>query len=212
MNPLIFSAAMDLLDDRYLSEAETYHHQKKVTVRRFLSTAACLLFSIVLAGYVILATCPAVKAAISDWFRDFGSYIVKYHFQGEKTDCEDTKFDLGYVPDGYVLIDEMANPESTIYIFANSENLFFSFHYIKSAENNTLSIYAEWAEHKQVIVNGNLVDLHIGKNTWDGNALVWFDKTYGILFQISGYLDESTLIQIAESVRPVKNNIYFSGE
>lgn len=204
MNPIIFSEAMDLLDDRYLSEAETYYHHKKVTVWRFLTTAACLLLSIVLAGYVILATCPAVKAAFSDWFRDLGNNIVNYRFQGEETACVETKFDLGYVPEGYVLFDEISDSSSTLCIFTNSEAQILQFQYVIGADENSTSILAEWSEHKQVMVNGNLADLHIGKNTGDGNALVWFDETYGILFQVSGCLDESTLIQIAESVRPVK--------
>ena len=55
----------------------------------------------------------------------------------------------------------------------------------------------------QVRVNDNAADLFISTDSDYANAIMWSDAE-DTAFYLSGFVDEATLIRIAESVVPVK--------
>ena len=53
---------------------------------------------------------------------------------------------------------------------------------------------------KEVRIGDSFGDFYEEASAEESNGLTWIDEEAGVVFSITGYLDEETMVQIAESV------------
>ena len=63
MDPVLFSDAMGMIDDHFITEAESYHQLRRIGWKKALSVASSVILIIILTGCLLLALSPTVRAS-----------------------------------------------------------------------------------------------------------------------------------------------------
>jgi len=103
----------------------------------------------------------------------------------------------------------ISNNEATfVYVDENGNALRFEYLKKDTATSVVETFFiTEDMQKKAASIAGTDADLYIDEEGKAGNVIVWQDEATGTLLAISAYLDEGTLIRLAESVQyqPRKN-------
>lgn len=172
----------------------------KTLVRVYLSRAAVIFLCIIALCAGIMMTSPEVRAAarnvIIEWFDKYT------HFSFVSTDAgvndfenvEDVK--IGYVPDGYELVNTDESPFSITYFYYSADNEY----YINVFKNNENELFAdnERSEYKEIEINNHQSWIVYDDVNNYGSLILTGDK---ISVSISGNLPKNELIKIAESIK-----------
>lgn len=202
MNAKEFSLALGEIDDKYLNEAIDYHREKRppFTARKRLLHAACLFLVVLLGGTILLTSNAEVRAAFFGWVRQQHETLYAYFFEGNITISEQTKYELGYVPEGCIFVTSYETAGGETYIYTDETNTLMQFFYISAPNNENLYDDGVDYEKTEVTVNGNTGEIYLDPSGEKTNAVVWSDAS-GTLFTVSGRFDADTLLKMAESVR-----------
>ena len=128
-----------------------------------------------------------------------------YRFSGKSEDStEHGQYQLELVPDGYsekMTIDENGSV-TVIYVDNTGKRLKFGYMY----NPNSTEWYIDTTNtiHSNSYVNGQPADLFISTSRDVASIIMWTEESVDVAFYVSGFFDESTLIQIAESVQAQK--------
>lgn len=155
--------------------------------------AACFLAVLVLGGGWLAADQEA-RAGFFQWSRQVYETQIVYRFAGEP--AEGGVYRVGWVPEGYTVWKIL---DSSIgYVNENDQLLWFS--YGSMQEGSSLYIVeADHATMYPVEINGIPGEFYVYDND-TANVLVWLDETSGMCFSIGGFLDESDILHMAESI------------
>lgn len=155
--------------------------------------AACFLAVLVLGGGWLEADQEA-RASFFQWTRQVYETQIVYRFAGEP--AEGGVYRVGWVPEGYTVWKIL---DSSIgYVNENDQLLWFS--YGSMQEGSSLYIVeADHATMYPVEINGIPGEFYVYDND-TANVLVWLDETSGMCFSIGGFLDESDILHMAESI------------
>ena len=148
--------------------------------RKFLQcAAACFLAILVgLSGWLALDT--EARASVSRWIREFSENKVFYRFFATEDRSKiSVDFVPQWIPDGYMQIIFICNIADS-----GTEEL----------------IMGEDFQIKEVRIGDSFGDFYEEASAEESNGLTWIDEEAGVVFSITGYLDEETMVQIAESV------------
>lgn len=110
---------------------------------------------------------------------------------------------LGYIPEGYTLLDMEPLPDhyGSSYADYDSGNV-LHFYYLRGDDEWLSAIFHENATYQTVTVRGVEADLYLPNDpTEDGAVLVWFEDEY--MMSIQGFFSEDEIIQLAESITEV---------
>lgn len=197
MTAELFSDAMGMIDDKYIMEAVSYHPQKHTVSYSWLYRVACLFLAIFLAASMFLSLNVEARAAFVQWINALSGDFYCYSFIGDNK-AEPARYELGWIPEGYEYKRHSQDDDSAVYTYRNRDKT-LSFLYLCS--DGSKELWTNIGPHTriQVSVNGMSGEIYLSENEWDGSSIIWTDKN--MIFQISGYFDEDTLIKLAENVR-----------
>lgn len=176
------------------------HHQKKRY--RFLKQVAAIILALMVCGGVWLAVDADASAAFLQWIQKIYENSVVYQFFGSAQDnAKFADYRPGWLPDGYVET-KVTTIDSQIMIeYCNASGETLCFHYMEMDEHTQTETYLEGMEVPvELTVNGMRGMFYQTIDSAQSNELIWFDVEHDIVFNLSGYLDKTTMISVAESI------------
>lgn len=162
--------------------------------------AAVLVFLI--GGAILLVVNPTARAAIRDWFFEIIGEHVVYQFEENANMTKLPQYQLSYLPDGFEVLDKIDNSIMQSILYRNEiSNEVFRFEYSFFHEGMHLDLFTgKSTTQETVTVNGITADFYYADASSNTNNLIWIDKKMQIIFSISGNLDQSIMLHIAENI------------
>lgn len=180
--------------------------QNHPVLTRALQSAAVLFLTITVLFGSLLTVSTDAREFVSGWVKSKIETVYHFYYEGNPSQGDSsTEYVLGWMPDGYTLLETVELPGQEIYTYVDADKkwlLTFSY----SADSSDADIFllnADCAE-KEVMVNGLPAMLYIPFND-DSPAIVWEDREKSVLFFITAQVSEDVLIKMAENIVE-KNN------
>lgn len=159
--------------------------------------AACFLAVLVLGGGWLAADQEA-RAGFFQWTRQVYETQIVYRFAGEP--AESGVYRVGWVPEGYTETVVHDDPNLSMILYTNADGKNLGFQYGPMQEGASLCVVnADQATMYPVEINGIPGEFYVYDND-TSNTLVWLDEANGMCFSIGGFLDESDILHMAESI------------
>lgn len=176
-----------------------FRQQHPILMHGLQSAAAVLLTITVLFGS-LLAVSTKAREFVSGWVKTRIETIYHFYYEGDAAQTASTEYILGWIPDGYTLIDIFELPSEKWYTYAN-EGSNWTLTFLYSADSSGADIYILNADctQKEVTVNGLPAALYIPSND-DSPAIIWEDREKGMFFLITAHVSEDVLIKMAENI------------
>lgn len=180
--------------------------QNHPVLTRGLQSAAVLFLTITVLFGSLLTVSTDAREFVSGWVKTKIETVYHFYYEGNPSQGDSsTEYVLGWMPDGYTLIDIFELPNEKWYTYAD-ENSNWTLTFLYSADSSDADIFllnADCAE-KEVTVNGIPATLYIPFND-DSPAIVWDDRAKGMFFLLTAQVSEDVLIKMAENIVE-KNN------
>lgn len=174
-----------------------------------LHKAAAVILAILISGSAWLAVDTEARAAFFGWVKEHYEMFFVYRFAGKSEEVtEPSQYQLELIPDGYsekMTIDE--NGSVTV-IYADNTGKRLKFGYMYNPNSTEWYIDTTNTIHSNSYVNGQPADLFISTSREVASIIMWTEESVDVAFYVSGFFDESTLIQLAESTR--NTNLQFN--
>lgn len=173
--------------------------QNHPVLTRGLQSAAVLFLTITVLFGSLLTVSTDAREFVSGWVKTRIKTIYHFYYEGDAAQADSTEYVLGWIPDGYTIIDIFELPNEKWYTYA-SEDSNFTLTFLYSADSSGADIYMLDADcaQKEVTVNGLPATLYIPFN--DSPAIVWEDREKGVFFLITAQVSEDALIKMAENI------------
>ena len=209
-------------DHEFSSEFEekmqdVFKKERRRRAMRRASRRAAMLFLVccVTAG-VYLGVNTSARAAFFGWIKEHYENYFVYCFSGNLSPAAEPmlpkmEFKPEWLPNGYVW-DGSSEINGQVEIsFKNQEGDEFTFGYMPNPAKHDWTIES-WEmdlsdmTHTEVTVNGYAADLFVSKDGASGNILMWTSYENDAAFCVSGPIEVSDLLRVAESVRLVNGD------
>lgn len=160
--------------------------------------AACFLAVLALGGGW-LAVDSEARASFFQWTRQVYETQIVYRFAGEG--AEHGVYRVGWVPEGYTVWRENEASAFSTIIYVNADGKLLDFIYGPMQEGSGITVTdTDQTVVKQVEINGIPGEFYRSTDLTSSNVLIWLDETSGMYFSIGGFLDESDILHMAESI------------
>jgi len=203
MKVQLFSDAMGEISAKYIDEALTYYRVRKHrTTGNWMKSCVAACLAVVLCLGAILATNAEARAAFVGWVKDTYEMFFVYRFSGEAdVSAERNDYRPAWIPDGYsehMIID--VNGGVTVR-YKEESGKRMQFGYIHNPNSTEWYFDTTDTIQKSSSVNGRPADMLVSTNEDVASAIMWTAELSDVAFYVTGFFDEDTLINIAESVR-----------
>lgn len=175
--------------------------QKHPVLMRGLQSAAVLFLTITVLFGSLLTVSTDAREFVSGWVKTKIETVYHFYYEGNPSQGDSSaEYVLGWIPDGYTLVETVDFPGERIYGYVDADkkwNLVFSY----SADSSGADIFLLNADctQKEVTVSGLPATLYIPFNN-DSPAIVWEDREKGVFFLITAHVSEEDLIKMAENI------------
>lgn len=174
--------------------------QKHRSAHRMLQRVAAIFLTALVGVGTWLAVDTQARAAFFRWCKEVYENQIIYRFYGEQRKQTDT-YRPAWLPDGYEEDSVFAPVEgSGSVIYKNGEGQILAFQYIPMQQGSAVNVESETAVSKAVKVNGMTGELFLEKDPTKASVLTWFNDQENLAFSISGCVQESDILHMAESV------------
>lgn len=173
--------------------------------KKCVQTAAAILLVCSLSLGTLVAVSPAVRAAVIHWATEWYETHILYRYSGEQISGELPKYEITALPEGYVETERIEMPEYFRASYENAQGQWLWFSYSFMQQGSALDILTEGMEVRDITVNGFDGQIFLSLDPKNDNTLTWIDPDANLQFTVDAFLDESTLLHIAESVALVKS-------
>jgi len=166
---------------------------------KIMRYAASILIAFILSVSLLLSFNAEVRASVVNWIREHAYGVYNYFFTAEEAD-RSSEYVLGWVPEDYVLDDSFVHAFGKNIQFVDSEGNVLLFAYMKGSD--TISFTAGEGKYvEKMIIDGNFyAELYISTKEDISNFIVWRNKNEELIFTISAFENEDTLIKMAKNV------------
>ena len=183
------------------SKDKRYQPQKhRKTVHRVLSTAAIVFLAVTISFTALLLVSPKARAYVENIIKEIYAEYNNYRFSTKETIVEEGDYTLGYIPEGFELVDESHGENYHNYIYMTTENSLLTFNY-SSASSGSLGIDNEHMIHQKIEVNGMEGTFAYSE---EENFMVAFILDEGVLLSIDGDFGYDETIKILENIESHK--------
>lgn len=174
---------------------------------RGLRRAACVLLAVLLGGTVFLSTNAQAREAFFGWVREQVEGAQRYFHQGNVTSASEIVHYQIDIPEGYWLEDSLEAEGYFDYYYVNDDgdSIEFTYQYETEAAGGELYVDDRETEKKQVMVCGTPGELYLSNEEETSNTVIWMDQSTGALIDVTAFLDEDALLNLAETVTAVEN-------
>ena len=190
-----FSPEFEQAMDRLMQKGKC-----KAVWRRVVSIAASLLLVLLIVASITLAVSPAARAAVITWLREQYENSIIYRFWASGDSSEFPTYQVGWLPDGFELLQEIEEEHLYIAIYQSDDGahqVIFMYH--PSNEEDTMIIGGDTDGSERLTIQG-LYGEYMPSEDGEKGELIWIDEESQIVFAISADLEKHTIIEVAESV------------
>lgn len=176
--------------------------QNHPVLTRGLQSAAVLFLTITVLFGSLLTVSTDAREFVSGWVKTKIETVYHFYYEGNPSQGDSsTEYVLGWMPDGYTLIDIFELPNEKWYTYA-SEDSNFTLTFLYSADSSGADIFLLNADctQKEVTVNGLPATLYIPLNDDNSPDIIWEDREKGVLFILTAHVSEDVLIKMAENI------------
>ena len=215
------AAEMDEAMLRSLPAPEDCHHDfslrfkkkmKRVIYRadhplqfRVLQKVASIILVLFLGFAAIMAVSPTVRATVFGWIREQCGKFINYYFDDYiSSSSEPLDYQLSNLPDGYVLIAESDIPGNQAFVYTNTVQQYLYFTYSTDPDTTSYLVKEDGYVVEQITVQNSCGDIYLSEDPSESNCIIWCNEESSTIFYISGFLSHNELIEIANSVQPIK--------
>lgn len=181
--------------------------QNHPILMRGLQSAAVLFLTVSILFGTLFVTNTDAKDFVPGWVKTRIDTVYHFHYEGTPSQGDSsTEYVLGWMPDGYTLVETVDFPGERIYGYVDADkkwNLTFSYS-TDSSEADIFILNAD-CEQKEVTVNGLTATLYIPPSDDNSPDIIWEDREKGVLFVLTAHVSEDVLIKMAENI-VAKNN------
>ncbi len=171
---------------------------KKLAWTKYVGKAAAVILCISLAGFGLMMTDPGIRATVQDGIAGLVDQYVNIDFSesGKTRGIDMTKTEIGYIPEGFELSEEVSEADKLSYVYTDGEERYL---FIDVVESGEIFISYELDEHNVTYRNINGYDGYI---TYDElteqGSVCWGNGNFTVV--ISGFTSREELIRIAEDI------------
>lgn len=173
-------------------------------VRKTMRRAAMFFLAALVGVSVWLAVDTEARAAVLTWAREVYEEHIVYRFFGKPAAEELPAYRITWLPEGYEEVDVYSSGDLFSALYQKGDDVLsaFGFEYYFSRDGRYTNIMADAKNytHKTVDINGIRADFYETAFPHETNNLIWIDEKTGIVFKFNGFLDETVMVHIAESV------------
>lgn len=178
---------------------------KRTQRKRILQHAAVFLIGVFLAGALLLAFNPEVRADFSRWVRNLYEKSVFYQFFSDESSEESESpaslpdVEFTWLPGDYDVQVVFSSPQKRRIVLSKDNDTIMLVYWVVD-DLNYLEAFTEGYLHEQTDINGLPAEAITDPKSVDANALVWINKNNTICFNLSGKHPVEELIRIAEAI------------
>lgn len=148
----------------------------------------------------VLAFSPKARALVKDIIKIFYSDHNSYRFGTEYVEIHKGDYTLGYIPQGFELVEEGESEDIYQYIYSGKDNTMLIFT-VSDASASSMLIDNENMEHKDIKINGlEGVIAHDSESLFTSAFLL----DDGVVLEITGDFEYHTAIKILENIQKNK--------
>lgn len=176
---------------------------KKVNNKKILhilSRAAIIFLVIFTALSTAYVLSPKARAFVDKMIQTVYKDHNTYHFSTKPTTIEKGDYQLGYIPEGFELVEELDWDNDFILTYSNENKERIVFNY-RSASLGNSAIDNEQMTHTKITVNGMDGVIAYSKKE---NFVIAFILDNDVLIKIMGDFDDYTAIKILENIQKNK--------
>lgn len=180
----------------------TLSYKRKQPSRRLRRIAAMFAVIIIGAGSFIGVNAEA-RAAFVGWIKEVADTYFVYRYEGESdVSAAPTDYRPTWLPAGYTEF-YLDDSEDTVFVaYSNEAGEMLKLSYTPNPDQTSWFVNTSNTVRNDAKVNGVHADLFIATDPATSSAIMWVDK-HDTAFLLDGFLDEETLIYVAEHIEPV---------
>lgn len=177
-----------------------YRKQTRPTWKKALQTVASIVLAFTITLGTIMAASPTVRAAVLQWVREWYETHIVYQYSGDAAQTELPQYKIADLPEGYVEIDrtELHGYISVTYKNGNEETLYLDYSVVEQGAAS--DFVTDNMEVSEITVNGYPGQLFLSKIPEQTNAVTWIDVDNNLQFTVDGFLNETEILNAAESI------------
>lgn len=180
--------------------------QNHPVLKHGLQSAAVLFLTITVLFGSLLTVNTDAREFVSGWVKTRIETVYHFHFEGNAAEADSTEYVLGWIPDGYTLVETVDFPGQRIYNYADADKKWYlSFTYSVDSSDADIFLLNADCTQKEVTVNGIPATLYIPLSDDNSPDIIWEDREKGVLFILTAHVSEDVLIKMAENI-VAKNN------
>lgn len=130
---------------------------------------------------------------ITEWFEEY----AMFHFQEQGNSNALPQYELGYVPEGYVLIQNIYT-EHNGYIQYISGNQSLTLTYVHDSARCNVDI--KHRNHEEITLESSTIIYYFAAEADTESSIVWFSANEEICFTLTGNLPFEEFLQIQENI------------
>ena len=169
--------------------------RKKARKKKWISytkRAACFLLLLVVVSGITIFSVDAWRIKFLNFVLESGEPNTNYNFNEGGNTYSDEEITLGYLPEGFELVENTSNRESITLTFAKDD---WYFTFTVNSIDATSSVDTQDGSAERITINGNEAIFTTNPNM---NAVIWHDDKYS--YRVIGNITKEELIQIAKNV------------
>lgn len=175
--------------------------QNHPVLMRTLQSAAVLFLTITVLFGSLLTVSTDAREFVSGWVKTRIETIYHFYYEGDAAQADSTEYVLGWIPDGYTLVETVDFPGQRIYNYADADKKWYlSFTYSVDSSDADIFLLNADCTQKEVTVNGIPATLYIPLNDDNSPDIIWEDREKGVLFILTAHVSEDVLIKMAENI------------
>lgn len=175
--------------------------QQHPVLTRGLQSAAVLFLTITVLFGSLLTVSTDAREFVSGWVKTRIETIYHFYYEGDAAQADSTEYVLGWIPDGYTLVETVDFPGQRIYNYADADKKWYlSFTYSVDSSDADIFLLNADCTQKEVTVNGIPATLYIPLNDDNSPDIIWEDREKGVLFILTAHVSEDVLIKMAENI------------
>ena len=179
--------------------------ERRNGIKRALQHAAIIVIGVFLAGALLLAFNPEVRADFTRWVRNTYEKSFFYDFFSRKDGRNDSldetlpEIEFTWLPSEYS-IQELISVQNKRTLYLSNDNSSIILNYWEENEFDHLEIFSTDFVHEEITIHGLEADYYSSLRDDIDNMLVWTSDDYKLIFNMFSHLSKEDMTKIAEGI------------
>lgn len=192
------SAVFEHRMKKLLKAPSSFVRRRRTPVYKTVLRTVAMFFLVISVLFGSIMLHPEVRAKVIDiitkWF--FSDH-TEYRFTDKTSIPLDGNFTLGYLPQGFTLLDSFKSDLQSFYIFRNNGDII-------DIEISTASVAPHidkvHSTHYQIEINGSAADVFESISEFNQSIVIWYDEDNKIFIVVTGTVGVNEMIKIVQHI------------